>query len=93
LRTKGSNGSRAPLDAGAPLAGVAGAGAAAGAGGVDGAALGEGTFGTGRGVGNFGWDWAHAAAARRLAATTIASPTQPDPGKPGWRIIVSVMAL
>jgi hypothetical protein len=52
---------------------------------------GSGAFGTGKGVGNFGWDWAHAAVARRLVVAIAASRTQPDRFKPGRRIIPSVV--
>jgi hypothetical protein len=49
-------------------------------------------LGTGSGVGNFGWDWAHADTPRRLAAMMVASRTPPDRDKPGRLIILSVVA-
>jgi hypothetical protein len=49
-------------------------------------------LGTGSGVGNFGWDCAHAATLTRLAATMVASRNPPDRDKPGRLIILSVVA-
>src|SRR5262245_64687854 len=86
LCTRGSNGSRGPAGAGAaPVAGGAGAGVASG---VAGAAV----LGTGSGVGNFGWDWAHAATLTRLAAAIVASRNPLSRDKPKRLIIVSVVA-